>query len=151
MNSRMRSMPRKPAWPSLVWNTSGAGAPVISQYVRMARMPPTPSSNSWSSRWSDAAAVQAVGDVAQRLRVLLDVGVHQQQRHAADLRDPDVGDELQAAGHADADLGRRAVGLAEQGQRQLVGVDDRVALLLPALARQRAGGSSRAGRAVRRR
>ncbi len=29
VSSRMRSMPRKPAWPSLVWNTSGAGAPVM--------------------------------------------------------------------------------------------------------------------------
>ena len=29
MNSRIRSRPRKPAWPSLVWNTSGAGAPVM--------------------------------------------------------------------------------------------------------------------------
>ena len=29
VSSRIRSRPRKPAWPSLVWNTSGAGAPVI--------------------------------------------------------------------------------------------------------------------------
>ncbi|BAS17771.1 hypothetical protein AHiyo8_60740 [Arthrobacter sp. Hiyo8] len=28
MSSWMRSMPRNPAWPSLVWNTSGAGVPV---------------------------------------------------------------------------------------------------------------------------
>ena len=44
--------------------------------------------------------------------------------------------QLEPAGHGDLDLGRRAVDLAEQRQRQLVGVDDRVALLLPALARQ---------------
>ena len=31
MSSRMRSIPRNPAWPSLVWNTSGAVSPVISQ------------------------------------------------------------------------------------------------------------------------
>ena len=31
VSSRIRSRPRKPAWPSLVWNTSGAGAPVIRQ------------------------------------------------------------------------------------------------------------------------
>ena len=31
MYSRMRSRPRKPAWPSLVWNTSGAGVPVTRQ------------------------------------------------------------------------------------------------------------------------
>ena len=30
-SSRMRSRPRKPAWPSFVWNTSGAGAPVMRQ------------------------------------------------------------------------------------------------------------------------
>ena len=29
VSSRIRSMPRKPAWPSLVWKTSGAGAPVM--------------------------------------------------------------------------------------------------------------------------
>ena len=37
------------------------------------------------------AAVQPVGDVADDLAVLLDVGVEQQQRHAADLGDPDAG------------------------------------------------------------
>ncbi len=52
MYSRIRSRPRKPAWPSLVWKTSGAGAPVIGQYARMARTPPMPSSTSWASRWS---------------------------------------------------------------------------------------------------
>ena len=29
--SRMRSTPRKPAWPSLVWNTSGSACPVAAQ------------------------------------------------------------------------------------------------------------------------
>ena len=28
VSSRIRSRPRKPAWPSLVWKTSGSGAPV---------------------------------------------------------------------------------------------------------------------------
>ena len=63
-SSRMRSMPRKPAWPSLVWNTSGAGAPVAAQYARIARTPPTPSSSSCSRRCSRAAAVEPVGDLA---------------------------------------------------------------------------------------
>ena len=31
VSSRIRSTPRKPACPSLVWNTSGSGAPVIRQ------------------------------------------------------------------------------------------------------------------------
>ena len=52
VSSRIRSMPRKPAWPSLVWNTSGAGWPVSRLKTRSARTPPTPSSSSWRSRCS---------------------------------------------------------------------------------------------------
>ena len=52
VSSRIRSMPRKPAWPSLVWNTSGSGAPVIRDHSRSARTPPTPSSSSCRSRCS---------------------------------------------------------------------------------------------------
>ncbi len=40
-----------------------------------------------------AAAVEPVGDLALGGAVLLDVGVEQQQRHAADLGDPDAGGE----------------------------------------------------------
>ena len=47
-----------------------------------------------------AAAVEAVGDVAGGVVVVRDVGVEQQQRHAADLRLPDVGVQLAAAGQA---------------------------------------------------
>ncbi len=50
--SRIRSRPRNPAWPSLVWNTSGSGCPVSAQNARTARMPPMPSSSSWRSRCS---------------------------------------------------------------------------------------------------
>ena len=50
--SRIRSRPRNPACPSLVWNTSGEGWPVSAQKARTARMPPMPSSSSWRSRWS---------------------------------------------------------------------------------------------------
>ena len=80
------------------------------------------------------AAVEAVGDVAQDAVVLLDVGVEQQQRDAAHAGDPDAGHGLLAAGHADGDAGGGAVGLAQQRQRELVGVEDRVGLLLPAVA-----------------
>ena len=31
VSSRIRSMPWKPAWPSLAWNTSGSGVPVRPQ------------------------------------------------------------------------------------------------------------------------
>ncbi len=52
VSSRIRSRPRKPAWPSLVWKTSGAVAPVIREKARIARTPPMPSSISWRSRCS---------------------------------------------------------------------------------------------------
>ncbi len=51
-SSAMRSRPRKPACPSLVWKTSGCACPVSRQYVRTARTPPMPSSISCSSRCS---------------------------------------------------------------------------------------------------
>ena len=48
----MRSMPRKPAWPSFMWKTSGAGCPVAAQNARTARRPPTPTRISCLMRWS---------------------------------------------------------------------------------------------------
>ena len=138
MNSRIRSMPRKPACPSLVWKTSGAAAPVISQYERIARMPPMPSSSSCSSRWSDAAAVQPVGDVAQR------AAGSPRCRSPSAAAAPGRPARPRRARRAAGRRGRRSRScagepstLAQQRERQLVGVDDRVALLLPALARQR--------------
>jgi hypothetical protein len=87
------------------------------------------------------AAVQPVRDRADDLAVLLHVGVEQEKWHAAHLGDPDPGGQgllaLTVAGEADLDLGDRAVRLAQQGQRQTVGVEDRVGLLLPAVGRQR--------------
>ena len=61
-----------------------------------------------------AAAVQPVGDLVQRGLVLLHVGVEQQQRHPADLGQPDLGGEQLAAGqgHADHAPGRRRPGRA---------------------------------------
>ncbi len=52
VSSRIRSRSRKPAWPSLVWNTSGAVARLIREKARIARMPPMPSSISCRSRCS---------------------------------------------------------------------------------------------------
>ena len=54
-----------------------------------------------------------------------------------DVRDEDARQQRLAAGQVDRDDRAGAVGLAEQRQRQLVGVEDRVGLLLPALAGQR--------------
>ncbi len=80
-----------------------------------------------------AAAVEPVGDTAFAGVVLLDVGVEQQQGHPADLGQPDAGPQLPAAGQRQGDVGRGAVGLLQGGQRQLVGVEDGVVLLLPAV------------------
>ena len=65
--------------------------------------------------------------------VALDVGVEQQQRDPADLRDEDAGGQLLVAGDRDPDLGGGAVLLAQQRDRQPVRVEQRVALQLPAL------------------
>ncbi len=83
------------------------------------------------------AAVEPVGDVTEVLGVLLDVGVHQQQRHASDLGDPDAHGQGLAVGQPEGDLRDGVVGLAQQRERQAVGVEDGVGLLLPAVARER--------------
>ena len=83
------------------------------------------------------AAVEPVGHVAVVGAVLLDVGVEEQQRHATDVGDEDPGHQVGAVGEGDGDRRAAAVGLAEHGQRQLVGVEDGVALLLPAVAVER--------------
>jgi hypothetical protein len=59
-----------------------------------------------------------------------------QQRNPADLGQPDPGVQGPAAGQGEADPGGTAVGLPELGDGQLVGVEDRVVLLLPAVPGQ---------------
>ncbi len=83
------------------------------------------------------AAVQPVGDLDVVVGVALDVGVEHQQRHPPDRGHPDPGEQVGPVGLLDRDGRRAAVGLAQQRDRQLVGVEDRVGLLLPALARER--------------
>ncbi len=83
-----------------------------------------------------AAAVEPVGDLALAGGVLLHVGVEQQQRYAADPRLPDVGAQAPPAGQPQLHAGRGAAGPAQQLQRHLVGVQDGVVLLLPAVPRQ---------------
>ena len=83
------------------------------------------------------AAVEAVGHVAVVLGVALDVGVQEQQRHPADAGDPDLRQQIGAVRERDRDQRPRAVLLAQQRDRQAVGVEDRVGLLLPALTGQR--------------
>ena len=79
------------------------------------------------------AAVEALGDRAHRVVVAGDVGVEQEQRHAADLGAPHVRAQLSAPGHRDADDARGAVRLAQQVQRQPLRVGDGIGLLLPAV------------------
>ena len=89
----MRSRPRKPAWPSLVWNTSGrrvAGDAAVGAHGADAA---DAEQHLLLEPVLAAAAVEPVGDLALGGAVLLDVGVEQQQRHAADLGDPDAGGE----------------------------------------------------------
>ena len=83
------------------------------------------------------APVEPVGDPAGRVVVVLDVGVEQQQGNPADLGLPHLRAEHAAAGKVDGDDAGRCIGLAQQGQRQAVRVEDRVGLLLPAVEVER--------------
>ena len=150
-SSAIRSRPRNPACPSFVWNTSGCAWPVSRQYVRTARTPPMPSSISWSSRCSLPPPYSRSVTPAFAEVVLLDVRVEHQQRHPADLRQPDAGPQRPPAGEGQRDLGRGAVGLAQRDHaavRSGPGPDSAPAASRPGTA---TAGSSRAGRAVRRR
>ena len=84
-----------------------------------------------------ATAVEPVGDIALRGIVALDIGVEHEQRDASHVGAPDVRAQGTPTGEPDLDDHRRAVGLAQQRQRQPVGVQDGVGLLLPAVARER--------------
>ena len=84
-----------------------------------------------------AAAVEAVGDAAHLLGVRRRLGVQQQQRDAADVGDPHAGVQLPVAGQVERDLDRRAVGVAQEGEAEAVGVEQRVALALPAVVADR--------------
>ena len=86
-----------------------------------------------------AAAVEAVGDRAQLVVVLGNVGVKQKKADAPhrDLPDPRV--ECAPVGKCERDLPGRAVRVAKHAQRKAVRVEDRVGLLLPAVRRDRLG------------
>ena len=91
VSSRIRSRPRKPAWPSLVWNTSGGGGAGDPGEGADRADAADAEQHLLAQPVLGVAAVQPVGDGADDLAVLLDVGVEQQQRDAADLGDPDAG------------------------------------------------------------
>ena len=122
MRRRMRSRPRKPAWPSLVWNTwVGLADGVEGPHAADAEQ------DLLADAVLGAAAVEAVGDQAALGVVLVDVGVEQVEPDAADVGPPDLGDD----GHAgQVDLDARTL---DERQRHGVGVEGREALLLPAV------------------
>ena len=98
-----------------------------------------------------AAAVEAVGDAAQLLRVLGHVGVEQQQAHAPDRELPDAGGQAprRRAGRArrSRQSRRRCAARASEGRRGRAPGSSP-----PASPRARSpGGSSRPGRTDRRR
>lgn len=80
-----------------------------------------------------ATAVEPVGHLAGGGVVVLDVGVEQQQRDPSDAGLPDVRVQRPAAGQAQGHPGGRGVGLADEGEGELVGIEDGVVLLLPAV------------------
>ena len=88
--SRIRSRPRKPAWPSLVWKTSGSGCPVSGAVGPDGADPADAEQQFLAQPVLGAAAVEPVGHLALGGLVLLHVGVEQQQRNPADLGDPDL-------------------------------------------------------------
>ena len=118
----MRSRPRKPAWPSLVWNTwasipSAVERPDAADAEQDLLPEPV----------LDVAAVEAVGDRPELGVVLLDVGVEEVERHPPDVGPPHPGRQ-RCAGKIDGD----GDALAER-HGHAVGIEIGVALLLPAL------------------
>ena len=137
-SSRMRSTPRKPAWPSFMWNTCGSGSPSTAVNARMARTPPMPARISclircsWSPPYSRSVTPRRSCSVSGMSES------KQQQRNSTDLRDPHPRVEL---GRSPASPARPApaspVGVGEQPQRQTLRVERRVVLVLPAVGGQR--------------
>ena len=82
-----------------MWNTSGAGQ-ALDLGERADRPHPA---DAGQDLLLDpvllVAAVQPVGDTAQIVFVLRDVGIQQQQRNSADLGDPDARPQLRAVRH----------------------------------------------------
>ncbi len=136
--SRIRSRPRNPAWPSLVWKHLGRGMPA-QRAERPDRADPADAEQQLLAEpVLAAAAVQPVGDLVQVRLVLLDVGVEQQQWDAADLGHPDLRGQLAARGQVRTCTGAPDL-VAEQLERQAVRVPCRIPLGLPAVGRQGLG------------
>jgi len=117
----------KAEWPSFIWKISGCSA--CGSTARSSRAPPMPSTISWRYARVLVAAVQVAGDPAVVLAILEEVGVQQVERHAADLRPPDLGLHGPAReGHADAQ--GRAGRVEQAAQWGLLAIEPLVALAL---------------------
>ena len=137
VSSRIRSRPRKPAWPSLVWKTSGASAPVIREYARSARTPPIPSRSSWRRRCS-VVPPYSRSVTSRSGRGLSSTSVSSRSSGTR----PTWATKMRAASSCSPGTVIRTWAalpsrLAQQRDRQAVGVEHRVGLLLPALAGER--------------
>ena len=97
------------------------------------------------------AAVEPVGDSAHVVLVLRNVGVQQEQRHPADLGDPDPGPQLRPFRHRQVHQGRFPRLVGEQPQRQTLRVDATGTSRAASRRRSATAGSSPTGRAGRRR
>ncbi len=124
--ARSRSSARKAACPSLTWKTDG----VIAERGQRAR-PADAEHELLPEPVLAVAAVERVGDAPGALRVALDVGVEEQERHAGRLGPPDLGAH-RLAGEVDGDHDGRAACVALERQAALFGIDLDVALLLAA-------------------
>ena len=84
------------------------------------------------------AAVQPIGDVAQIVVVLRDVGIQEQQRNSAHLGNPHPGPQHPRLRQGELDEHRRAVvGPGQQSQRQTLRIQRGIVLVLPAVGCQR--------------
>ena len=83
------------------------------------------------------AAVQPVGDAAQIVLVLRDVGIQQQQRDSTDLGDPHPGPQLRRVRHRQLDQHRVTLVIGQQPQRQALRIQRRIVLPLPTVGGQR--------------
>ena len=125
MARRMRSRPRKPAWPSLVWNTCGVDA----ERVERAHAADA-EEDLLAQAVLDVAAVEAVGDRAQVVGSFSSMSAS--SRYSG-MR-PDVGPpDLRVHGAPARSTSTRTP--SHQRERHRVGVEVGVALLLPAVGR----------------
>ncbi|CAB4926395.1 unannotated protein [freshwater metagenome] len=68
------------------------------------------------------SSVQTISDLALRGAIEFDFGIQQQQRHPANLRDPDMRMQNASAGESNSNDRGGAIAIPEQGHRHTVGI-----------------------------